>query len=58
MIDLCEVRMEIKWIRAEYGEMIKLEVVVPLAWSIKPLRFTWQGVLDGSSPRLEYRTSM
>ena len=41
MIDLCEVRTEIKWIKAEYGEMIKLEVVIPLVWSIKPLRFTW-----------------
>jgi hypothetical protein len=58
MLDVCDVRTEIQWIKAECGGMIMLEVVIPLAWGIKSLRFAWLGVLDDSSLRVEYCTSV
>jgi hypothetical protein len=54
MKDLRDVGTEIKRIRAESGERVKFEVVIPLPWVMQPLRSAWPGVLDDCSLRVEY----
>ena len=54
MNDLRDLGAEVKRIRTESGGRVKFEVVIPLAWVMKPLRAAWSGVLDDCTLRVEY----
>lgn len=54
MKDLRDAGREIKRIRVESGGRVRLEVVIPLSWVMKPIQMAWPSALEDCSFRVEY----
>ena len=54
MKDLRDVGTEVKRIRDESGGKVRIEVVIPLPWVMKPIQSAWLSVVEDCSFKVEY----